>query len=149
MTKINFLPILSLHCQETRLWELIKWSPKRKCFDLLSNFLNSFFKEIYRDQFGEFVCGYWGLNGLRLLLETGPPFYVVIRATRLINLSCCCFYHDLAGLLLAPFVGNFWYFRFALFQIIIVLWTIFKDFILFCSLSFSVLLSSLFICFLK
>jgi len=26
----------------------------------LSNSLNSFFKEIYRDQFGEFVCGYWG-----------------------------------------------------------------------------------------
>ena len=28
-----------------------------------SNSLNSFFKEIYRDQFGEFVCGYWGLKG--------------------------------------------------------------------------------------
>ena len=28
-----------------------------------SNSLNSFFKEIYGDQFGEFVCGYWGLKG--------------------------------------------------------------------------------------
>ena len=28
-----------------------------------SNSLNSFFKEIYGDQFGEFVCGYWGLQG--------------------------------------------------------------------------------------
>ena len=46
-----------------KLWELIKWSPKRKCFDLLSNSLNLFCKEMYRDQFGEFVCGYWGLNG--------------------------------------------------------------------------------------
>ena len=47
-----------------RLWELIKWSPKRKFFDRLSNSLNSFFKEIYRDQFGELVCWYWGLNFL-------------------------------------------------------------------------------------
>ena len=46
-----------------KLWEFIKWSHKRKCLDLLSNSLNSFFKEMYGDQFGEFVCGYWGLNG--------------------------------------------------------------------------------------
>ena len=46
-----------------RILELIRWSPKRKCLDLLSNSLNSFFKEMYRDQFGEFVCGYWGLKG--------------------------------------------------------------------------------------
>ena len=32
----------------------------RKCFDPLSNFLNLFFN---RDQFGEFVCGYWDLKG--------------------------------------------------------------------------------------
>ena len=42
VTNIDFLPMISLHCQETRWWELIKWSPKRKCFDLLSNSLNSF-----------------------------------------------------------------------------------------------------------
>ena len=47
-----------------KLWELIKWSPKRKCLDLFSNSLNSFFKEMCRDQFGEFVCGYLGLKGL-------------------------------------------------------------------------------------
>ena len=49
-----------------KFWELIKWSHKRKCLalDLLSNSLNSFFKEMYRDQFREFVCGYWGLTGL-------------------------------------------------------------------------------------
>ena len=35
---------------------------KRKCLDLLSNSLNTFFKKMYRDQFGEFVCGYWGLK---------------------------------------------------------------------------------------
>ena len=34
----------------------------RKYFDRLSNSLNTFFKEIYGDQFGEFVCGYWGLK---------------------------------------------------------------------------------------
>ena len=40
-----------------KLWELIKWSLKRKCLDLLPNSLKLFFNEIYRDQFGEFVCG--------------------------------------------------------------------------------------------
>ena len=34
-----------------------------KGFDLLSNSPNSFFKEMYGDQFGEFVSGYWGLKG--------------------------------------------------------------------------------------
>ena len=36
---------------------------KRKIFDLLSNSLNSFFEEMYGDQFGEFVSGYQGLKG--------------------------------------------------------------------------------------
>ena len=40
-----------------------KMITQEKCFDLLSNSLNTFFKEVYRDQFGEFVCGDWGLNG--------------------------------------------------------------------------------------
>ena len=30
---------------------------------MLLNSLNSFFKEIYRDRFGEFVRGYWDLTG--------------------------------------------------------------------------------------
>ena len=34
-----------------------------KSFDLLSNSLNLFFKEMYGDQFGEFVSGYRGLEG--------------------------------------------------------------------------------------
>ena len=40
-----------------------KMITKRKIFDLLPNSLKSFFKEMYRDQFGEFVCGYWNLKG--------------------------------------------------------------------------------------
>ena len=36
---------------------------QRKIFDLLSNSLNWFLKEMYGDQSGEFVCGYWGLKG--------------------------------------------------------------------------------------
>ena len=36
MTKIIFLLTISIYCQEKWLWELIKWSLKRKCFDLLS-----------------------------------------------------------------------------------------------------------------
>ena len=30
---------------------------------LLSNSLNTFFKKMYGDRFGELVCGYWGLKG--------------------------------------------------------------------------------------
>ena len=41
----------------------MKKLPKRKYFDLLSNCLNLFFMEMYRVQFGEFVCRYWGLKG--------------------------------------------------------------------------------------
>ena len=40
------------HYQKKRLWDLIKWSPQRKCVDLLSNSPNYFFKEVYGDQFG-------------------------------------------------------------------------------------------------
>ena len=56
-----FLLTVSVHCQEIRLWELTKWLPKRKCLDLWTNSLNSFFNEMYGDQFGKFVCGYWDL----------------------------------------------------------------------------------------
>ena len=63
VTNINFLLTISIICQETRLWELKKWSTMRTSLDLLSNSLNTFFMEMYRDQFGEFVCGYWGLKG--------------------------------------------------------------------------------------
>ena len=41
----------------------MKWSPKRKCFEFLSNSLNLFFMEMFGHQFGEFVCGYWCLKG--------------------------------------------------------------------------------------
>ena len=41
----------------------MRWSLKRKCFDLLSNSLNYLFKEMYRDQFGELVREFLGLKG--------------------------------------------------------------------------------------
>ena len=63
VTNINFLQTISIHCQEKRLWELLKWSPKRKCLDLLLNSFNNFLQEMYGDLFGEFVFGYWGLKG--------------------------------------------------------------------------------------
>ena len=78
------------------LWELIKCSPKRKYLDLLSNSLNLFLKEMYGDQFGEFVCGYWGLKGylhFSLLLSQFQPIF----STHLCHLSpfllplCRCF----------------------------------------------------------
>ena len=43
--------------------ENLKKSLEGKCFDLLSNSLNVFFIEMYRDQFGKFVCECWGLIG--------------------------------------------------------------------------------------
>ena len=44
-------------------WELIKWSRDETSFDLQTNSLNQFFKEMYVDQSGELVFGYWGLKG--------------------------------------------------------------------------------------
>ena len=46
-----------------RIKKIITYQEIRKYFDLLANSLNSFIKEMYRDQFGEFVCGYWGFKG--------------------------------------------------------------------------------------
>ena len=54
-----------------------------KCFDLLSNSLNSFFKEMFRDQFGEFVCGYWGLKGLPVLQKEEIRYCHCSRQTTL------------------------------------------------------------------
>jgi len=36
---------------------------KEKCFDLLFNCLNQFFKDMYKDQLREIVCGYLGWRG--------------------------------------------------------------------------------------
>ena len=46
------------------LMRINKMITKRKIFDLLPNSLNSFLKEMYGDQFGEFVCGYWDIGTL-------------------------------------------------------------------------------------
>ena len=40
-----------------------KMIAERKIFDMLLNSLNLFLKEMYGDQSGEFVCGYYGLKG--------------------------------------------------------------------------------------
>ena len=63
VTNINFLQTKSVHNQWKRLRELVEWSPKGKCFDLLSNSPNLFSKKMYREQSGEFVCEHWGLKG--------------------------------------------------------------------------------------
>ena len=56
MTNVNFLLTISIHNQEKRLWDLIKWSLKGKYFDRLSNSLHKFFKEKYGDQSGELAA---------------------------------------------------------------------------------------------
>ena len=40
VTNINFRLTISMHYQEKKVWELINWSTKEKCFDLLSNSSN-------------------------------------------------------------------------------------------------------------
>ena len=47
VTKINIL-LTIFHNEEERLWELVKWSARGKCFDLLSNSLSQFFMEIWK-----------------------------------------------------------------------------------------------------
>ena len=83
VTNINFLLTISIDCQETWLWELINWSPNRKCFDLSWNSLNSFFKKMYRDQFGEFVFGYWDLKGwvISIFCAIFSSYYTIINPT--------------------------------------------------------------------
>ena len=46
---------------------------KGKCFDLLSNFPNKFFKEMYWDQSGEFACEYLVSGGSRGGAQGGRP----------------------------------------------------------------------------
>ena len=90
MTHINFLKTVSLHNQKKSLWEFVKWSLKEKCFDLLSNSLNLFFMEMYRDQFGEFVCGYWGLKGFKGACNDGivnKVYWSELNSSRILNLA--------------------------------------------------------------
>ena len=83
MTNINFLLTISIDNQEERLWEFKKLPPNEKCFDLLSNSLDSYLKEIYRDQFGEFVCGYWGLKGKLILFGSFYFRWVLLKNVHL------------------------------------------------------------------
>ena len=64
VTNINFLLTISIHRQEIRLWELTKWSPKRKYLDLLSNSLNLFFKERPLWRIRMWILGLKGLKSL-------------------------------------------------------------------------------------
>ena len=92
-----FSPNILIHyCQEKWFRDLIKWSPKRKRFDLLLNSLNlSQTKEMYEYQSGEFVCGYWGLKGqlvlIQLCTQTNKPCFEIVNLqsfTHFINSPC-------------------------------------------------------------
>ena len=58
-----------------------------KSFDLQTNSLNQFLKEMYVDQSGEFVFGYWGFRTEYFTLiryfKKGPlePGYVACKVT--------------------------------------------------------------------
>ena len=48
---------------EKMFWEVVRWSPDGKSIDQQTiNSLNQFFREMYGDQSGEFILGYWGLK---------------------------------------------------------------------------------------
>ena len=43
--------------------KVTSWTPRRKCFVLLTNSLNWFFKKLYGGQFGEILCWYCAVKG--------------------------------------------------------------------------------------
>ena len=51
---------------------------KSKIFDMFSNSLNQFLKEMYGDQSGEFVCGSRGLKGYVTLFS----FRIIVQAVK-------------------------------------------------------------------
>ena len=63
LTNINFLQTaLTNTSSKEKVMAINKMITKGKCFDLLSSSLNEVFKEMYVDQSGESVCGYWGIT---------------------------------------------------------------------------------------
>ena len=69
-------------------------STDRKSFDQQTNSRNQFFTEMHGDQSGEFVFGYWGLNGHvqidRFQMTSRPPYWcpktILKTAAMLVNL---------------------------------------------------------------
>ena len=64
MSNISFHPTMSIHNQEKKVERVYEIITKRKCFDLLTNSLNQFFKEMYEDQCEELIVfGHLDLTG--------------------------------------------------------------------------------------
>ena len=72
VTNNNFLLTISICCQEKWLWEIIKWSVKRKCSDLLSNsqliLKGNVWRSVWRIYMG--ILGLKGLKETALLKST-------------------------------------------------------------------------------
>ena len=109
MNKINFLLTISICYQEKWLWALIKWSPKRKCFDLLPNSLNTFLKEMYRDQSGEFLSGYWSLKSWRDLGSISS-FKTEVCSTSVLLIIIFSFFRFIYIFFIFV-LGYFWFYR--------------------------------------
>ena len=62
VTNINFLQQISIYTQEKRLWELIKWSIKKMCFDLLTSSLNLFYGKCMEVGLENLHVDIWGLK---------------------------------------------------------------------------------------
>ena len=69
MTNISFHPTISIPNQEKTVKRVYKIITKRICFDLLTNSLNQFLKEMYEDQSREFVFGHLDLRWLNTVLQ--------------------------------------------------------------------------------
>lgn len=67
------------------LWELMKWSPRGKRFDFLTNSLNVLIKRNVCRSTGKFVCGYFGLK----VLSKFSSLYMAIyyRSIKMVYIS--------------------------------------------------------------
>ena len=90
LTNINILLTISIHHHTTRLWELLKWQPKGKCFDFFCQILpTNFFRKKDGDQTWEFriTIRFWETDHLPLpwakcCLRGGVGDFVNIRDER-------------------------------------------------------------------
>ena len=78
VTNINFLLTISICCQEKWLWELIKWSLKRKCIDLLSNSQRNVWRLVWR-----IYMWILGLRGLTVILSMTNSYFLLSKLSQL------------------------------------------------------------------
>ena len=66
--------------REKKLWEMIRWSPEGKFFDLLRISLDLFIRELMGGQFREFAFRSWSLKGWKGCLFKSSNWKKINRA---------------------------------------------------------------------